>query len=81
MGHTHAFTVRDLARELSVIAHARALHAVYPILRLGAPRHRDIVYRCLAEEFRDLESSVEDLLRRSEIAPIPKMRRPPPEPG
>lgn len=67
MGQRNLFTIRDLARELAVIAHARALHAVHPILRLGSPRQRDIVYRCVAEEFRDLESSVEDLLERSEI--------------
>lgn len=59
--------IHTLAQELAVIAHARALHAVYPIMRLGSPRHRDIVYLCLAEEFRDLETAVEDLLRRSEI--------------
>ena len=61
-------SIRTVAQEVAVIAHARALHAVYPILRLGTPRLRDIVYRCVAEEFRDLESSVEDLLRRSEVA-------------
>ena len=53
---------RTVARELATVAHARALHAVHPILRLGSPAQRDIVYRTMAEEFRDLESTVERLL-------------------
>ena len=51
-----------------MIAHARALHAVHPIMQLGTPRHRDVIYRSLAREFQDLEASVEDLLRHSELA-------------
>ena len=47
---------------------ARALHAVNPILKLGTPRMRDVVYRAVAEEFRELETSVEELLRRSHVA-------------
>lgn len=69
-------TIRELATELAVIAHARALHAVHPIMRLGTPRHRDVVYRALAEEFRDLEHSVEDLLRRSEVVTTQRNRAP-----
>lgn len=53
---------RTVARELATVAHARALHAVYPILRLGSPGQRDIVYRTMAQEFRDLETTVEGLL-------------------
>lgn len=56
------FPARTVARELATVAHARALHAVHPILRLGSPAQRDIVYRTMAEEFRDLESTVERLL-------------------
>lgn len=57
------YSIRFVARELAVLAHARALHAVHPILRMGSPAQRDIVYRAVAEEFRDLEHSVEGLLR------------------
>lgn len=64
-------SIRTLAQELAVIAHARALHAVHPILRLGSPRHRDVVYQCLAEEFREMEASVEELLRRSKLVAHP----------
>lgn len=57
---THS--ARTVARELATIAHARALHALHPILRMGSPAQRDIVYRTMAEEFSDLESTVERLL-------------------
>ena len=61
-------SIPTLAREVAVIAHARALHAVHPILRLGAPRMRDVIYRAMAEEFRELSTTIEDLLRRSDLA-------------
>jgi hypothetical protein len=68
MADTARHSIETVAREVATIAHARALHAVYPIMRLGTPRLRDICYRHMGWEFRDLEASVEDLLRRSEVA-------------
>ena len=76
---TARHSIRTLAQELACIAHARALHAVHPILSLGTPRHRDVVYRALAEEFEDLAATVEDLLRRSELTTTLRTRRPPEE--
>ncbi len=61
-------TLRQVAREIAVLAHAKALHATYPILHFGSPRQREIVYRTMASEFDRLDVTVQDLLERSEIA-------------
>jgi hypothetical protein len=66
-------TLKQVAREVATLAHAKALHAAHPILCFGSPRQREIVYRTMASEFDRLSLAVEELLERSEIA---RTRRP-----
>lgn len=61
-------TLGRTARELAVLAHGRAMMAVCPIIRLGPPSHRDVIYRALAWEFQDFATSVEELLRCSVVS-------------
>ena len=63
-----ALTLRQVAREIAALAHAKALYTVHPILRFGSTRQREIVYRTMASEFDRLNLTVEELLERSQIA-------------
>ena len=68
-------TLRQIAREIAALAHAKALHAMHPILCFGSPQQREIVYRTMAIEFDGLNVTVEDLLARSEAVQSRSRRR------
>lgn len=68
-----ALTLRQVAREIAALAHAKALYTVHPILLFGSPQQREIVFRTMASEFDRLDVTVQELLERSEIC---RTRRP-----
>lgn len=51
-----------LAREVSHLAHGKALYSLAPALASLSPAKRELVYRILGDEYADFDESVERLL-------------------
>ena len=58
------FDTRKLAREISSVAHGRAIHALWPLITVCDRERRDAVYTLLAREFTALDDTLEALLGR-----------------
>ena len=58
-------SVDQVARELTAVAHGKALYAIQPVLHLATAREREIVFRAMDDEFAGLRRTVEDLLNHS----------------
>ena len=54
--------VTRIAREISHLAHGKALYSLAPVLGALSHKKREIVYRVLGEEYAGFDESVQRLL-------------------
>ena len=51
-----------LARDIAAMAYGKAIHALSPLVAALGPDRRELVFRYLADEYEDFDSSIERLI-------------------